>query len=613
MQRLLHTLILAVTLFAGLLAPTQAKTDVITLREAQARLEPAGLPPQQQPALKLSHRWDEAFPGRDGRALYTLALPAGGGDEPMALLFTRVGNQVEVRVNGRVVARFGELGKPRFDAAKTTRLVPVPAVLLQAEGNRLEVEVTTQASRWGGLSLVQYGPASTLAEVLADQLRWRHHAALVLVAGFALMGALSLALWHRQREPLYGWFGLAALLGVVRHLDRIWSDVPVPWPAWGAITAAAYAAHLVTIIHVGALMVDATGARLRRSMAATLVVSAGLGIVALLLHKPLLWDIGLVAMVPYGVAVVIALGRVAWARGGAARWLLAAVALLLLTGSAHDLGVRLGWWPGGGGRLSVMPFATFLIALGMFGLIAQRHNRTVLDYRQLNDELAQRVQQREDELRQALDTLHLQQREQAVLEERQRTMRELHDGVGAQLVALLNLASQGPVDAALVQEQAKLALDEMRMAVDALQPMNGDLTTVLATLRYRLQPRLAAAGIAVDWDMPPLPPLAHLTPHSVLQVQRILLEAVTNVLKHAAASRIRVSARLVDTPAPAIEMSLHDDGRGLQPGAAPPHAGRGLANMQARAQAIGASLVVESTAPRGTRVCLRWPLPPAVA
>ncbi len=51
----------------------------------------------------------------------------------------------------------------------------------------------------------------------------------------------------------------------------------------------------------------------------------------------------------------------------------------------------------------------------------------------------------------------------------------------------------------------KLALDEMRMAVDSLQPAQDDLSTLLATLRYRLQPRLDAAGIELVWNVALIP------------------------------------------------------------------------------------------------------------
>jgi len=248
----------------------------------------------------------------------------------------------------------------------------------------------------------------------------------------------------------------------------------------------------------------------------------------------------------------------------------------------------------------------------MAGLVAERYSRSVADYRALNANLSQRVAEREQQLHQAFDALQLQQQEQAVLTERQRIMREIHDGVGSQLVGLLSMVSQPEPDPAALQEHVKQALDEMRMAVDSLQPMHGDLVAVLATLRYRLQPRLQAAGIQVRWDVSQLPPLPQLSPQSVLQVQRILLEAFTNVLKHARATEVAVQARWVDGSGgqvPSVVLSLTDNGVGLP--AEPATGGHGVSNMQSRAAAIGAVLRVEPGEAGGTRVVLDWPIQPA--
>jgi signal transduction histidine kinase len=199
----------------------------------------------------------------------------------------------------------------------------------------------------------------------------------------------------------------------------------------------------------------------------------------------------------------------------------------------------------------------------------------------------------------------LQQRqseEQAALQERQRIMRDIHDGVGAHLVGLLSMMKKGVAPSEALQEQAHAALDELRMAVDSLQPVNGDLTTVLATLRYRLQPRLEAAGLQVEWAVEALPEMRSLTPTTVLNVQRILLEAFTNVLKHAGASMVRVTARYVDTP-DRLELEVQDDGTGI-PEARSRISGHGLGNMRARAQSISASISIEPAKPHGTCVKL---------
>ena len=150
--------------------------------------------------------------------------------------------------------------------------------------------------------------------------------------------------------------------------------------------------------------------------------------------------------------------------------------------------------------------------------------------------------------------------------------------------------------------------------VDAMQTVDGDLATVLATLRYRLQPRLAATGIAIDWQVDELPTVDHLTPHMVLQIQRILLEAFTNVLRHAQARRVRVGAHQLLGPGSqrCLVLEIADDGVGL-PGDGQERGGQGLANMRARAQAIGAVLEVRSRPGQGACVRLELAAAPAPA
>jgi signal transduction histidine kinase len=286
--------------------------------------------------------------------------------------------------------------------------------------------------------------------------------------------------------------------------------------------------------------------------------------------------------------------------------------VLLLGGLSAGL-----WWRqrepvlGGFSLATLVGLSGFVLVLAC--VVVARYSRTLTDYRALSAHLAERVAEREGHLRQAFEALRSQQQEQAVLSERQRIMREIHDGIGSQLVGLLNMVSQeGGGDPRELELQVRQALDEMRMAVDSLQPMDADLTTVLATLRYRLQPRLQAAGLRVVWDVATLPPLAELSPQAALQLQRILLEAFTNVLKHAQARQVTVSARWSpggDGDVPAVRLRLIDDGIGPQPSPEGAPAGHGLANMRARAASIGAVLQIGPGTGGGTCVAIDWPQP----
>lgn len=208
-----------------------AQTHV--LRQAQAEaVHDTGCVPTR--AVALSHRWDRAFPGRDGTVRYSLLLPPSPADVPHGLYFPRVGNQVEVQVGGQVLARRGTLGDARVDAAKSPLWVTVPSSLLSGEESTpLEVVVTAQAGRWGGLAAPMFGPEAELYPVYQSRYVWRQWGAVAIVFSMALVAAISGGLWRLQRDAVYGYFALGAVLGVVRFADRLWEQPPLPWPLWG--------------------------------------------------------------------------------------------------------------------------------------------------------------------------------------------------------------------------------------------------------------------------------------------------------------------------------------------------------------------------------------------
>lgn len=608
-ERLLICLVVAVCPWAQ---ASDSAPAVVTLDHAEAVLQPDGLPEQHR-RVELQHRWDQDFPGLGGSAIYTLQLPPSGPSTSSALFFRHVGNQATVRVNGVTIQQMGTLGDASLDAGKSSQMVIVPsASLLATRPNELVIEATMQPLRAGGLAPVRFGPAPAIESMYSRQRLLDQSASAAYAASLLLMGGLAAGLWWRQRDAIYGSFSLAAFLGVPRHLDHVLQADPLSWPLWGAVLAIAYGCHLGLIARFIVLVLGRNPVWLVRAIYAVLGMVIVLASLSFWLLIPALWTGASVLLELVGLACfgVVLREAIFGQRGGIAWLVLGAGSLLLLTGVHDILLVRMGLL--GGSSLALTPHAMFFFVVILAGLVVARYNRSVADYRALNDHLAERVAERERQLGDAFEALRAQQQEQAVLSERQRIMREIHDGIGSQLVGLLNMVSQAQADKGVLEEQVRLALDEMRMAVDSLQPIHSDLTTVLATLRYRLQPRLQAAGIEVVWDVSALPPISDLSPHSTLQVQRILLEAFTNVLKHARATRVTVQARRQDGAAPAIVLRLSDNGVGLAsvvPADAP--RGCGVVNMRARASAIGASLDIEAAPGGGTCVVLVWPLRPS--
>jgi signal transduction histidine kinase len=193
----------------------------------------------------------------------------------------------------------------------------------------------------------------------------------------------------------------------------------------------------------------------------------------------------------------------------------------------------------------------------------------------------------------------------ATLTERQRIMTDIHDIVGAQLVGVLDLIRTGAPREQLEAETTE-ALEDLRIAIDAIQPVNGSLTAVLATLRHRLEPRLNARDIQLMWHVEALPRLANLTPQTIQHLQRLVLEAISNVMKHANARAITFKAQSI-YEGRTVVIQISDDGIGFDE-ATLTSAGQGLRNMRFRADAVGATLSISRALPHGTNLSLILPI-----
>lgn len=222
--------------------------------------------------------------------------------------------------------------------------------------------------------------------------------------------------------------------------------------------------------------------------------------------------------------------------------------------------------------------------------------------------LQRKLEQRHKALQQSMDALQKKQtevlelqRQQVLSEERERIMRDMHDGIGGLLVSTLAMLEAGVSDPIRIDQALRAALDDLRLMIDSLDPLQEDnLTMALGTYRARILPKLHDRGLAVDWPVTDLPLIPDFGPHKLLQVLRILQEAITNVLKHADASQLVVRAQAVSAPSAGVLIEIEDNGKGLNDAF---QTGRGLKNMRRRADSMGYQLHINSTS-RGTRISI---------
>lgn len=195
-------------------------------------------------------------------------------------------------------------------------------------------------------------------------------------------------------------------------------------------------------------------------------------------------------------------------------------------------------------------------------------------------------------------------------QEREMLLHEVHDGFGSQLASVRMMVERGHVGA----DQLALLLRELsadlHLVVDTLRQDDITLEESLHDMRYRIGQQLGTAGTQPDWTltldgMPPLPS------RMLLQVLRIMQEALHNAMRHAQAQHIGVFAHWA-ADSGTLELRVQDDGVGMPEQA---RAGRGLANMRYRAREIGADFSMQPGHP-GTVVNLRlgrWTPSPALA
>ncbi|HEX9807268.1 MAG TPA: ATP-binding protein [Alteraurantiacibacter sp.] len=181
-------------------------------------------------------------------------------------------------------------------------------------------------------------------------------------------------------------------------------------------------------------------------------------------------------------------------------------------------------------------------------------------------------------------------RQQAFDEERRRIMRDMHDGLGSNLMSMLLAARRGKAEPHTVAEGLQSVIDEMRLLIDSMDSVGESLSAALATFRARVEPRVREAGFAFDWMDETGGMLPAYGPRQVLQIFRILQEAVINALKHSEGSRITIS---VLPAADGIIITIADDGHGRLP--AETGRGRGLGNMRSRAAQAGGTLSVRQS------------------
>lgn len=475
------------------------------------------------------------------------------------------------------------------------RAVIIPDTLLHRGVNQIAIRIVTVTPRPLAAMDIAVGAARPLVALAANRATANSTGPRMAASALLVLSIALILLWlGRRRETAFLWLAVTGLIWVL-HLVLHVIAVPSVWPgAFYQLDLDLLFAIMVTGYGFVFAFLDLPG----RERQIVWLMAFATALVALR-HWLLL--AGLTDL----PAFLLMLPCTGWFAFAAAQHCITrpdletvvpfAGALAATALSFHDLGLITGLWAGVG--VQVMPygglilFATFLFALG------RRLLRALASEEAMNEQLAAKVVEIRAELARSEENLRQQMVAQALTGERMRLMREIHDGVGSRITSAIAVARTDPA-AEVAVRTLRLAMTDLRIAVDSLEPVAGDVATLVASFRHRIEPDLRDIGVRLDWRVEAVPTLDWLTPEAALNILRILQEAVANVLAHAGAQNILCAVSVEDQDLqPGIAVRIGDDGCGFDASAA--RRGHGITNMRARAGAIGGTLDLQRD--------IRWP------
>lgn len=586
-----------------------ADGPALTLRQADVVVDQGSLtpPPESAPWARraLPHIWSKTHPGFEGTMWYRFkvdldAVPA----KPWAVYMPRVVTNAQVWVNGHPLAYTGSMS----DGVTSNWYVPlistIPPAMLRAGPNLIQIRVvSTGYGARAGLSAIDVGPLKPLSR--AHTLRsWAQiDGAQTANIGLLTLGLIMLIVWAQDRDQAaVGFKGLASVTWAASVLAVV---TPNPW--WD-VNSGAYISH---VLSVDALLLLAlfffrfTGPKVAWRDYLIYALLVFLPVYSLLMRSfsANVWAY----LLCYVIAVwagAESVWRVLRTKRQDGLWLVGGI-LATLPAGLYDMLILSGDLPFD--SIYMLFYAVPFMMSCILVIVAGDYARSRKALNELNRTLADKIHQRETALRESFERLAALEQAQAVSAERSRILQDMHDGVGTHLTSALRQL-QSPtavsVDVPLVTQTLRDSLDQLKLSIDALSLVPGDVGGLLASWRFRLAPRLKAAGIELVWDVEVLPDWPSGDSSRLRNLQYILFEGLSNVLQHARATRLVLSARALPEH---IRISLIDNGQGWErPGV---NEGQGLQTMRSRTQAIGAAMAFVPVAHGGLELRLCLPMP----
>lgn len=575
--------------------------DVIELSSGWLRLMPGDEPPPrdgQGQAVALPDVWPLSRYAQGDNGWYRFLIQLDRApQQAWGIYLPRVNMNAAVRLNGIYIGDGGRFDEPMARNWTRPLYFPVSPHILRAGQNVLDVRLKSYPG-YGLLNVLYAGPESQLMPFYERHAIIQEDINGALFFATLTVGLFMLGLWlRRRRDTMYLWFALAALAWSLYALNSFVRHIPVSARAWDWLVYSSTAWWTVLLAVFARRVMGRRWSRLELAFWAWALLSTvvyGAIDASLLSQATSVLQLGSIVV---GGIVVWQLLMVPQQRRRETTMLGIGIALVLATG-VHDWLVQSqfigAWWFYGSHILHYSaPFLILFVGWHLSG----RFIRALNESEALNIELEDRVAAARRQLAQSYRELHVLEQQRAIVQERDRIYRDLHDDVGAKLLSLVYRSKDEAQS-----ELARSALRDLRDVVSRSVVDERSLSEALADWRAECSDRLDHSGVALQWEECDPIPACMLSPQQAANLGRTLREALSNALHHGEPQSLRVQVGCTENQ---LAFQVWNDGARPSSSA---RSGQGLSNMQRRIQELGGSIEWRHTPASGEHL-VSWQVP----
>jgi len=581
-----------------------APDDVLPIEQLEYQYNRALLPPQagEWREISLPDDWYTNHPDQTDVWYRINASLSRGDDSVWGIYLPSVAHNAAAFVNGVWVGQGGEFSDPVSRHHNEPLLFEFSNDLLTEGNNEILIHVKSQYYAQGLLDSLYIAPSYQLYPAYAWKHFWRVSFITWVTVAMLVMACIVLAFYLvRKQDVIYGIFFIELLLWSLHNFNLFIADIPMNARYWEAFIIGTLGWTVIAMVFFNHRFVGYPVAWIERACIAIAVLGCGLfflpsiDLVYVVGYR--FWDLFLVIL---GIYAIFYLLYAYIKRASIDIYLMLLVGIPMLVFGFHDILLVNHYIDKSEGL--IIQYSVIPAALLFSWFLLKRFVTAINHAEYLNLTLEERVENREQELSTQFEKVRALEHERVLSSERERMMRDMHDGIGGQLVALVTMLHGHSGDTfRKVQRKIEESIMDLRLVIDSLDPAIHDLATLLGMLRYRLNDQLDDSPINFYWSMSDLPPCKSVTISSTLHIARIIQEAITNSLKHSQANNLEVETGVMGVDgAEHVYIDIKDDGIGLLDSSGHGH---GLKNMQYRAEKIGAQLHIGSDS-QGTLVRL---------